>query len=92
MVRGLEIFKEFFRDYQEQYVLIGGAACDIVFANAELSFRATKDLDMVLIIEALTSEFGHRFWEFVSEGGYENRVKSNGAPQFYRFDKPKNMH
>jgi len=89
MIRGLEIFKEFFRDYQKQYVLIGGAACDIVFVNADLPFRATKDLDMVLIIEALTPEFGRRFWEFIGNGGYENRVKSNGAPQFYRFDKPK---
>ena len=88
MVRGLDIFKEFFRDFQNQYVLIGGAACDIVFNEADLPFRATKDLDMVLIIEALTPEFGRRFWDFIIEGGYENRVKSNGAPQFYRFDKP----
>ena len=36
MFRGLEIFKEFFRDFQEQYVLIGGAACDIVFNEADL--------------------------------------------------------
>ena len=89
MVKGLEIFKEFFRDFQDQYVLIGGAACDIVFQDADMSFRATKDLDMVLIIEALSPVFGHRFWDFISAGGYENRAKSNGKPQFYRFDKPK---
>jgi hypothetical protein len=89
MVKGLEAFKEFFRDFQNQYVLIGGAACDIVFNEADLPFRATKDLDIVLIIEALTPEFGRRFWDFSREGGYENRVKSNGIPQFYRFDKPK---
>ena len=89
MVKGLDAFKEFFRDFQNQYVLIGGAACDIVFNEADLPFRATKDLDIVLIIEALTPEFGRRFWDFIREGGYENRVKSNGTPQFYRFDKPK---
>jgi hypothetical protein len=89
MVKGLEVFKEFFRGFGEQYVLIGGTACDIVFEEADLPFRATKDLDMVLIIEALTPEFGRRFWEFVGAGGYENRAKSTGAPQFYRFDKPK---
>ena len=89
MIKGLEIFKEFFQGFQDQYVLIGGAACDIVFGEADLTFRATKDLDMVLIIEALTPEFGRRFWDFIGEGGYENRVKSNGKPQFYRFDKPK---
>ncbi|MCL1982698.1 MAG: hypothetical protein FWG53_06415 [Clostridiales bacterium] len=89
MIKGLDLFKDFFRDYQDQYVLIGGAACDIVFSESDLAFRATKDLDMVLIIEALTPEFGKRFWDFVRAGGYENRAKSNGAPQFYRFDKPK---
>jgi len=89
MIKGMEIFKAVFRDYQDQYVLIGGAACDIVFSESDLAFRATKDLDMVLIIEALTPEFGKRFWDFIRDGGYENRAKSNGAPQFYRFDKPK---
>lgn len=86
---GLSAFKEYFKDYAEQYVLIGGAACDIIFEEQDTAFRATKDLDMVLIVEALTPEFGRRFWQFVRDGGYENRAKSTGAPQFYRFDKPK---
>jgi len=90
MIKGLEIFKNFFRDYLDQYVLIGGAACDIVFHEADMPFRITKDLDMVLIIEALTSDFGRRFWDFINAGGYENRMKSDGRPQFYRFNKPKN--
>ena len=89
MIKGFEIFKDYFREYQEEYILIGGAACDIIFNEADLSFRATKDFDMVLIVEALTPDFGKRFWDFIDQGGYENRVKSNGAPQFYRFDKPK---
>jgi hypothetical protein len=89
MIKGLDVFKEYFSDFNEQYVIIGGAACDIVFDDADSSFRATKDIDMVLIVEALTPEFGRRFWDFVGAGGYENRAKSNGVPQFYRFDKPK---
>lgn len=86
---GLSVFKEYFRDYAQQYVLIGGAACDIIFDEQDTAFRATKDLDMVLIVEALTPEFGRRFWQFVRDGGYENRAKSTGVPQFYRFEKPK---
>ena len=39
-------------------------------------------------MEALTREFGERFWEFIRDGGYQNRAKSTGTPQFYRFDKP----
>ena len=89
MIRGLDVFKEYFRDFQDQYVLIGGAACDIIFSEAELPFRATRDFDMVLIVEALTPGFGKRFWDFIMAGGYENRARGNGSPQFYRFDKPK---
>ncbi|MBQ8919692.1 MAG: hypothetical protein IJ056_06280 [Acidaminococcaceae bacterium] len=88
MVKGMEIFREYFQDYTDQYVLIGGAACDISFENHNADFRVTKDLDIVLIVEALTTEFGIRFWNFIREGEYQNRAKSNGKPQFYRFDKP----
>ena len=35
MVKGLDTFREYFKDFQEQYVLIGGAAFDILFASNE---------------------------------------------------------
>ena len=88
VVYGLEVFKDYFKGYEEQYVLIGGAACDIAFEEREQVFRKTRDLDMVLIIEVLTSEFGERFWEFIKGGQYRNKVTNKGKPQFYRFDKP----
>lgn len=90
MVRGLDTFRRYFKGFEEQYVLIGGAACDILFANNEGQFRATKDLDVVLIVEALTSKFGERFWEFIESGKYRNKAANTGIPQFYRFDKPEN--
>ena len=46
---------------------------------------------MVLIVEALTPEFGRRFWQFVRDGGYENRAKGTELPQLYRFEKPKTV-
>lgn len=88
MVKGIEVFKQFFENYKEQYVLIGGAACDILLEDADRSFRATRDLDLVLIVEALTPEFGKVFWNFIEEGKYKNRSRSSGEPQFYRFDRP----
>ena len=60
MVKGLDTFHKYFAGYEDQYVLIGGAACDIVFESNDANFRATRDLDMVLIIEALTPEFALR--------------------------------
>lgn len=88
MVKGIKKFRDYFGNFTDQYVLIGGAACDISFENYNVDFRATRDLDVVLIVEALTYEFGQRFWEFIRDGGYQNRAKSSGNPQFYRFDKP----
>ena len=57
--------------------------------EAELDFRATKDIDMVVIIEAVNADFGKRFWEYIKNGGYEHCNKSSGQPQFYRFTHPK---
>lgn len=90
MVKGLDKFREYFREYEQQYVLIGGTACDISFEGVESNFRATRDMDIVLIVEALSKEFGQQFWKFIQEGQYLHKVKSNGKPQFYRFDKPQN--
>ena len=88
MVMGLDVFKRFFADFRDCYVLIGGSACDVYFAEQELPFRVTHDLDMILCVEALTSAFFARFWDFIRAGGYENRQKSDGRRQFYRFTRP----
>lgn len=88
MVRGIEKFKEWFDGYENQYVIIGGTACDLLMSEEGMDFRATKDLDLVLIVEAITPEFGKRFWEFVRSAGYKHCNKSTGQPQFYRFVEP----
>jgi hypothetical protein len=90
MVHGLEKFKEYFHGCTKQYVFIGGTACDILLEEAGFSFRATKDLDIVLIIEALDPSFGKIFWKFIEDGGYKNREKGTGISQFYRFAQPRN--
>ena len=71
MVKGLDLFRERFREYSDRYVLIGGAACDLAMQEAGLEFKATKDLDIVLCIEALDTAFVEAFWAFVREGGYQ---------------------
>lgn len=89
MVYGLEKFREYFKNHTNQYVFIGGTACDIIMDEIGDSFRATKDLDIVLIIEALDASFGEDFWNFIEDGGYAHREKSTGEDQFYRFSNPK---
>lgn len=89
MVRGLGLFRDWFAPFADQYVLIGGTAATLTLEGAGLPFRATKDLDIVLHVEALSSEFGWTFWEFIEAGGYEMRqVSETGRPLFYRFQKP----
>ena len=64
MVRGLDVFQEWFAAYANQYVLIGGTAASLTMEEAGLRFRATKDLDIVLHVEVLTPAFGDAFWKF----------------------------
>ncbi|MBF4694754.1 hypothetical protein [Fusibacter ferrireducens] len=90
-MRGLEAFKTYFSEFDNYYVLIGGTACTIIFEEVGLDFRATKDIDMVLIVEMIDSAFGEVFWEFIKAGGYRNIYMSSENQNFYRFDKPKNI-
>jgi len=90
MVRGLELFRDRFAAYPDAYLLIGGAASDLVMDNAGLQFRATKDLDIVLCVEALDDAFVEEFWRFVQDGGYEVRERSAGPRTYYRFQRPTN--
>ena len=91
MVKGLNLFREHFAAVNDQYVLIGGTAATVAMNEVGLDFRATKDLDIVLHIEALSPAFGTAFWAFVERGRYEIREASaTGKPVLYRFQKPAN--
>ena len=87
-MNGIDVFKAHFAGFAHQYVLIGGAACDIIMDEVGLAFRATKDLDIVILVEALDADFGKQFWAFVEAGGYQQRERSSGDKEFYRFQKP----
>lgn len=89
MVKGLDVFQKHFANHAGQFILIGGTAATLTMELAGLDFRATKDLDIVLNIEALTPAFGKTFWKFVESGRYEIREASNtGRPMLYRFRRP----
>lgn len=89
MVVGMESFREKFKDYTDCYTVIGGAACDILMSEVDLSFRATKDIDMILILEDRHQEFAAVFWEYIKEGDYRCGWKNNEEMHFYRFTEPK---
>ncbi len=88
MVRGLEIFRKHFNEFTDNYVIIGGTACDIIIDNIGLTPRATKDIDIILVIEALSPEFVTHFWQFIKQGNYDVKEKSEEDRKYYRFQKP----
>lgn len=88
MVKGIEAFKTHFAGHEDSYALIGGAACDILFGEAGLPFRATKDFDMVLCVEVVSADFAGMFTSFLDAGGYQARERSTGRREFYRFHRP----
>ena len=78
MVTGFESFKRWFSEYSEQYTIIGGTACDLLMSEEGMDFRATRDIDMVLIVESLTPQFGERFWSYIRDAGNTGiRVPAN---------------
>lgn len=71
MIPGIDSFREKFKNYTDYYTIIGGTACDILLSEADLPFRATKDIDMILIMEDNFPEFAAIFWEYIEEGSFE---------------------
>ena len=69
MVTGIDSFKEWFKGSEEQYAIIGGTACDILMTEEGLDFRATKDIDFVLIIEAVDANFRKEILGICKTGG-----------------------
>ncbi len=88
MIKGLDIFRDHFAGFSGHYVLIGGAASDLIMDAAGVTFRATKDLDIVLCIEVLDKRFAEAFWSFIEAGGYQIQERSAERKLFYRFKKP----
>lgn len=88
MVTGIDKIREHFAGHEDHYAIIGGAACDLLFDEAGISFRATRDIDMVLCVEVVDAAFGTAFKAFLDAGGYQARERSNGAKEFYRFHRP----
>lgn len=88
MVIGLDIFKEYFKDFADNYLIIGGTACDIILEDAGFTPRATDDIDIILIVEALSANFVTQFWGFIKEGGYKLQQKGEQKSNCYRFAQP----
>lgn len=88
MVRGVEKFREYFTDYPDSYIIIGGTALDRVISEAGFTPRHTDDIDIILVIHALNREFIEKFWQFINDGGYVDKEIKTTERKYYRFQKP----
>lgn len=87
-VQGMELFKERFADFPDRYALIGGSACDLIFASRGLQFRRTKDLDIVILADRPAKDFAQTLWAFIGDGGYTCGWRNDNDVHFYRFTEP----
>ncbi len=86
LLTGLKSFADFFAEYQENYVIIGGTALQLLmFSQTGEVPRATHDLDLVIIIGALDEAFGIKLWAYIELAGYQSRSSSIENKNSYRF-------
>lgn len=90
MVGGLDKFKEAFAEFTDNFVIIGGTACEEVLAGTIMRPRPTLDIDIIVIVENMTPEFASAFWNFIAVGGYRpglrNRAGETPKSVLYSFD------
>jgi hypothetical protein len=91
-VIGIDKIKQYLSSFKSSYVVIGGTACNLNLGEANLPGRATKDIDMIVVCEAITPEYVNSFWQFIRAGGYElwqvKRQNDVDKKCFYRFVNP----
>ena len=68
------MFHRYFKDYADNYIIIGGTACSELIEDEGLMPRSTKDIDVIQIIEALSNEFVKRFWSFIKDEIFSDQI------------------
>lgn len=90
MVNGLNLFRERFQSFKDCYTVIGGTACSVLMENAILEFRATQDIDMILLVDSPRfNEFADQLLKFIDDGDYSCEERANGTKRLYRFKEPR---
>jgi hypothetical protein len=88
MVRpqGFDHFCNHLTGLEEHYVIIGGGAASILMDDEGLEFRATKDVDLVVLTRS--KELSQRIFLYVKDSGYNSKESTDKIPRYYRFKNP----
>lgn len=76
------------RVFFERYIVcfVSMAQNLLIYRNR---FRATKDIDVILLVEARFPEVAAAVWRLVKDGGYDCGWRSSEGVHFYRFVRPR---
>lgn len=90
-MKNIKFLSEYMNEYKDDYILIGGNGCALNFELAEVEFRATEDLDIVLLTDGQNEQFYDHLYNFLIEHDYRGKVfnGSNAGGSAYRFTKTK---
>lgn len=83
---GFDHFCNYLSGLEHLYVIIGGGAASILMEDEGLEFRATKDVDLVVL--SRSDELNTRILFYVKDGGYQTKEATEGSPRYYRFREP----
>lgn len=82
-------FVEYFQEFDDGYVIIGGTAMAIVVDEYGLKSRVTKDYDVALTDVSESTRFLKRLITFIEDGGYSEHIsRKDGKHHYYRFLNP----
>jgi hypothetical protein len=80
MVTGLNLFRDHFAAYGDRYVLIGGAACDMLMQNAGLPFARPKISTLFFASKRWMPPLFQAFWNFCARRGLPTTAECRRAP------------
>jgi hypothetical protein len=83
---GFDHFCSYLTGLENLYVIIGGGAASILMEDGGLEFRATKDVDLVVL--SRSEDLNARILSYIKDGGYKTKEATEGSPRYYRFREP----
>ena len=86
---GLSHFENYFRDFKDHYVVVGGfATLMLLDKQLEGHGKATHDIDLVLLTNS-SVEMSQQIKSYITEGGYSIQKGQKDSFLYYRFFEPK---
>ena len=76
MIQGITSFTEYFKDFRNDYVIIGGLATAMIMHDLGFVARATKDVDLVIISKD-NEAFIRQLLKYVNAAGYRTKQRTN---------------